>query len=101
MHRSSYRAWRDRPKTLAPDEQRLRERVKATHMLSNGSAGQNHCEEGDGRRASVKPLSRAGACRRWAYLAMVLDLFARRPVGVGVIVDTRQRADEKGTYYGL
>lgn len=33
VHRSSYRAWHDRPKTLAPEERRLRERVKDTHTL--------------------------------------------------------------------
>ena len=39
VHRSSYRAWRDRPKGLSEEECRLREQVKAAHALSNGSAG--------------------------------------------------------------
>ncbi|MET0001938.1 MAG: IS3 family transposase, partial [Candidatus Thiodiazotropha lotti] len=39
IHRSSYRAWRDRPTQLSETEQRLREQVKTAHELSNGSAG--------------------------------------------------------------
>lgn len=134
VHRSSYRAWRDRPKVLPTQEQQLREQVTAAHELSNGSAG--------GRTIATlltlagTPLSRYRASRRmkllglvssqspahkykraeqphvrisnrldrqfnvqspnqvwagditfvwtgkrWAYLALVLDLFARRPVG--------------------
>jgi putative transposase len=134
VHRSSYRAWHDRPKTLSPEEHRLRERVKAAHTLSNGSAGARTIArlvtaEGialsryrAGRRmqalglvSSQQPKHRYKKAdqphigvpnrldrqfdvdapnkvwtgdityvwtgRRWAYLAMVLDLFARRPVG--------------------
>ena len=134
VHRSSYRAWHDRPKTLAPEERRLRERVKDAHTLSNGSAGARTIAkmltaEGlplsryrAGRRMQVlglvssqQPTHRYKKAdqprlnipnrldrqfdvdapntvwtgdityvwtgRRWAYLALVLDLFARRPVG--------------------
>ena len=39
IHRSSYRAWRARPKELSVGERNLWERVTAAHRLSNGSAG--------------------------------------------------------------
>jgi len=134
VHRSSYRAWYDRPKTLSTDERWLRERVEAAHALSNGSAGARTIAkivtaEGlplsryrAGRRMQVlglvssqQPTHRYKKAeqphvdipnrldrqfdvavpntvwtgdityvwtgRRWAYLALVLDLFARRPVG--------------------
>lgn len=134
VQRSSYRAWHDRPKTLAPEERRLRERVKDAHRLSNGSArartiAKTVTAEGlplsryrAGRRmqtlglvSSQQPAHRYKKAeqphtgipnrlgrqfdidapnkvwtgdityvwtgRRWAYLARVLDLFARRPVG--------------------
>ena len=134
IHRSSYRAWRDRPKGVSETESRLREQVKAAHALSNGSAGARSiatlvAQGGTplsryrasrrmkllGLVSSQQPTHRykkadqphvdipnrldrqfdveapnqvwAGdityvwAGKRWAYLAMVLDLFARKPVG--------------------
>lgn len=134
VHRSSYRAWRDRPAELAPEETRVRTLMKAAHRLSNGSAGARTIarmvtEQGvplsryrAGRRmkrlglvSSQQPSHRYKKAeqphvgipnrldrqfdvaapnqvwvgdityiwtgRRWAYLAMVLDLFARKPVG--------------------
>ena len=134
IQRSSYRAWRDRPKVVSLEEQRLREQVKAAHALSNGSAGARSIAKmvttagtplsryRAGRRmkllglvSSQQPAHRykkadqphvnipnrldrafdvaepnqvwAGDItyvwtgKRWAYLALVLDLFARRPVG--------------------
>ncbi len=134
VHRSSYRAWRDRPKRLSEAERRLREQVKTAHELSNGSAGARSIARMV--TAQGNPLSRYRATRRmqalglvssqqpkhrykkaeqphinipnrldrqfdvdapnkvwagdityiwtgrrWAYLAIVLDLFARQPVG--------------------
>ena len=134
VHRSSYRAWRDRPKRLSETERQLREQVKAAHELSNGSAGARTIASMV--TAQGYPLSRYRATRRmqalglvssqhpkhrynksgqphinipnrlnrqfdvdapnvvwagdityiwagcrWAYLAVVLDLFARQPVG--------------------
>jgi putative transposase len=134
IQRSSYRAWRDRPRVVPLEEQRLCEQVKAAHALSNGSAGARSIAKmvttagtplsryRAGRRmkllglvSSQQPLHRykkadqphanipnrldrafdvaepnqvwAGDItyvwtgKRWAYLALVLDLFARRPVG--------------------
>ncbi|VAW79563.1 Transposase InsO for insertion sequence element IS911 [hydrothermal vent metagenome] len=134
VHRSSYRAWRDRPQELSAEECQLREQVKSAHVLSNGSAGARSIATmltnagtplsryRAGRRmkllglvSSQTPKHRykkadqphvtipnrldrqfdvaapnqvwAGDItyvwtgKRWAYLAMVLDLFARRPVG--------------------
>lgn len=134
IHRSSYRAWRDRPKEVSAEECRLREQIKAAHVLSHGSAGARSIATMI--TAAGTPLSRYRAGRRmkrlglvscqtpvhkyrkadqphvaipnrldrqfkvdapnqvwagdityvwtgarWAYLALVLDLFARRPVG--------------------
>jgi putative transposase len=134
IQRSSYRAWRDRPRVVPLEEQRLREQVKAAHALSNGSAGARSIAKmvttagtplsryRAGRRmkllglvSSQQPVHRyrkadqphvnipnrldrafdvaepnqvwAGDItyvwtgKRWAYLALVLDLFARHPVG--------------------
>lgn len=134
VHRSSYRAWRDRPRELPVQEQQLREQVAAAHELSNGSAGartiatlltragtplsryrasrrmkvlglvssqppahkykradQPHVRISNrlDRQFDVQAPNKAWAGditfvwtgKRWAYLAMVLDLFARRPVG--------------------
>jgi putative transposase len=134
VHRSSYRAWRDRPKALPAPEQQLREQVTAAHELSNGSAGartiatlltmagtplsryrasrrmkllglvssqppahkykkadQPHVRIANqlDRQFDVHAPNQAWTGditfvwtgRRWAYLALVLDLFARRPVG--------------------
>ena len=39
VHRSSYRAWRDRPQTPKPEELRLQVMIKNAYQLSNGSAG--------------------------------------------------------------
>lgn len=69
VQRSSYRAWRDRPKTLSPEEHQLRQRVKAAHALSNGSAGARTI-------ASMVttagfPLSRYRAGRRMKALGLV------------------------------
>ena len=134
VHRSSYRAWRNRPKELPAPEQQLREQVTAAHELSNGSAGartiatlltmagtplsryragrrmkvlglvssqppahkykkadQPHVRISNqlDRQFDVQAPNQAWAGditfvwtgKRWAYLALVLDLFARRPVG--------------------
>ena len=134
VHRSSYRAWRDRPTGFKPEELRLQALVKAAHKVSNGSAGARTvativtqsgtplCRYRAGRRMKLLGLESTqmpshkykkaeqphvdipnlldrefdvqqpntawsgdityiwtGA--RWAYLAVVLDLFARKPVG--------------------
>jgi len=134
VHRSSYRAWRDRRRGVSVEEYQLCEQIKAVHSLSNGSAGARSIAQMV--TASGTPLSRYRAGRRmkrlglvssqqqkhryrkadqlhvgipnrldrqfdvkapntvwsgdityvwtgkrWAYLALVLDLFARRPVG--------------------
>jgi len=134
VHRSSYRAWRDRPNAIPVGELQLREQIKAVHALSNGSAGARSIAKmltiagtplsryRAGRRmkllglvSSQQPVHRYRKAdqphvnipnrldrvfdvaqpnqvwtgdityiwtgKRWAYLAMVLDLFARRPVG--------------------
>lgn len=134
VHRSSYRAWRDRPRALPLQEQQLREQVTAAHELSNGSAGARtiasmltmsgaplsryrasrrmkllglvssqppahkykrvdqphaHISNQLDRRFDVEAPNQVWAGditfvwtgKRWAYLAVVLDLFARRPVG--------------------
>lgn len=134
VHRSSYRAWRSRPKTLLKDERQLREQIETAHALSNGSAGARTIASmvsaqglplsryRAGRRmkamglvSSQQPRHRYKKAeqphlgipnrldrqfkvdapnqvwtgdityiwtgRRWGYLAMVLDLYARRPVG--------------------
>lgn len=134
IHRSSYRAWRDRPKGVSVEERQLCAKIKAVHALSNGSAGARSIAKmvttagmplsryRAGRRmklldlvSSQAPVHRyrkadqphinipnrldrafdvaepnqvwAGDItyvwtgKRWAYLALVLDLFARRPVG--------------------
>ena len=134
VQRSSFRAWRDRPKGLPAGERYLRDRVRAAHTLSNGSAGarsiarmvtaeglplsryraskrmkalglvstqlprhryrkadQPHCNIPNrlDRQFDVKAPNHVWAGdityiwtgRRWAYFAIVLDLFARRPIG--------------------
>ena len=69
IHRSSYRAWRDRPKVVSVEERRLCEQIEAAHTLSNGSAG---------ARSIAKmvttigtPLSRYRAGRRMKLLGLV------------------------------
>jgi len=50
VHRSSHRAWRDRPKGLPLEKKRLRARIKAVHTVSRGSAGivaRQVCGQGD------------------------------------------------------
>ena len=134
VHRSSYRAWRDRSKRVSSEEIKLLAMIKTMHALSNGSAGARSLA--DMVTAQGIPLSRYRAGRRmkrlglvssqvpshrykkadqphvsipnrldrqfdveapnqvwagdityvwsgkrWAYLAVVLDLFARKPVG--------------------
>ncbi|CAM4300876.1 Integrase catalytic domain-containing protein [Vreelandella rituensis] len=134
VHRSSYRAWRDRDRTPCDSEQKLQDQVIEAHTASNGSAGARTIasmvtQAGTplsryraGRRmkqlglVSTQPPSHAykkadqphldipnhldrafdvqapnqvwtgditfiwtGA--RWAYLAIVIDLFSRKPVG--------------------
>ncbi len=134
VHRSSYRNWHTRPKGLSEDEEYLRERVKAVHKQSRGSAGARSIArmvttEGLalsryraarrmaslGLKSTQQPKNRykkadqphteiANTLNRefdvsapnkvwagdityiwtgddWAYLAVVLDLFARQPVG--------------------
>lgn len=134
VHRSSYRAWRDRPTDPKPEELQLRALVKAAHKVSNGSAGARSIakivtQSGTslsryraGRRMKLLGLASAQVPAhaykkaeqphidipnlldrqfdvqqpntawagdityvwtgvRWAYLAVVLDLFARKPVG--------------------
>ena len=134
VHRSSYRAWSNRPKTLSPEEIQLQERIKVNHQISNGSAGartiakmvttegiplsryraarrmkvlglvscqqpkhrykkaeQLHLEIPNllERKFDVKIPNQVWAGditfiwtgQRWAYLAMVIDLYARKPVG--------------------
>ncbi|PXX88318.1 IS3 family transposase, partial [Marinobacter vulgaris] len=134
VHRSSYRAWRDRDRTLCEAERKLQDQVTEAHTASNGSAGARTIasmvtQAGTplsryraGRRmkqlglVSTQPPSHAykkaeqphldipnhldrefdvqepnqvwagditfiwtGA--RWAYLAVVIDLFSRKSVG--------------------
>lgn len=134
VHRSSYRAWRSRPKTLPKNERQLREQIHAAHALSNGSAGARTIASMVSAQGLALSRYRAGrrmkamglvssqqsrhrykkaeqshlgipnhldrqftvdapnqvwagdityvwTGRRWGYLAMVLDLYARRPVG--------------------
>jgi putative transposase len=134
VQRSSYRAWHNRPKTLSPEESRLREHVKAAHTLSNGSAGARtiatlvtaqglplsryrarrrmqalglvSCQQPKHRYKKAEQvhlnipnllerqfdvdapnkvwagdITYIWTGKRWAYLAMVIDLFARKPVG--------------------
>lgn len=134
VHRSSYRAWRDRSTGPKPEELKLQALVKAAHKASNGSAGARSIAKIVTQAGT--PLSRYRAGRRmkllglessqvpshaykkaeqphidipnlldrefdveqpdtawagdityiwtgtrWAYLAVVLDLFARKVVG--------------------
>ncbi|MBN8240840.1 MULTISPECIES: IS3 family transposase [Marinobacter] len=134
VHRSSYRAWRDRDRTPCEAEQALQEQVMEAHETSNGSAGARTIASMV-TQAGI-PLSRYRASRRmkqlglvstqppshvykkadqphldipnlldrefdveepnqvwtgditylwtgarWAYLAVVIDLFSRKPVG--------------------
>lgn len=134
MHRSSYRAWRDRPERVNREEVRLLAMIKTMHTLSNGSAGARSIADmvttqgiplsryRAGRRMKrlglvsnqvpahrykkanqphvsipnrldrqfdvdtpnrvwVGDITYVWSGKRWAYLAMVLDLFARKPVG--------------------
>ena len=134
VHRSSYRAWRDRDRTPCKAEQKLLDQVVEAHAASNGSAGARSIAKMVTQTGM--PLSRYRASRRmkqlglvstqppshtykkadqqhldipnlldrefnvkapnqvwtgdityiwigvcWAYFAVVLDLFARKPVG--------------------
>ena len=134
VHRSSYRAWRDRPQLPKPEELRLQVLIKESHQLSNGSAGarsiatmvttagvslsryragrrmkalglvSNQQPKHRYKKASKEHISIPNKLarnfdvsapnqvwtgdityiwtgKRWAYLAVVLDLFARKPVG--------------------
>jgi putative transposase len=69
VHRSSYRAWRNRPKQISEAEQRLREQIKTTHELSNGSAGARSIAKMV--TAQGYPLSRYRARRRMQALGLV------------------------------
>ena len=134
MHRSSYRAWRDRDQTPCEAEQALQKLILDAHEASNGSAGARTLASMVTLEGT--PLSRYRARRRmkllglvstqppghaykkadqphldipnhlnrefdvkepnkvwtgdityiwtgerWAYLAVVIDLYARKPVG--------------------
>lgn len=134
IHRSSYRYWVGRPRSLSTERIKLRSEVRRAYELSNGSAGARTIA--DIVTARGTPLSRYRAAnlmkdlelvscqlpghsyrkttqehpaapnllnrqfavtepnqvftgdvtyiwtgQRWAYLAVVLDLFARKPVG--------------------
>ena len=134
VHRSSYRAWRNRDNTPSETEQKLQELVIEAHEASSGSAGARSIasmvtQAGTplsryraGRRmkqlglVSTQPPSHAykkaeqphldipnvldrefdvkapnqvwagdityiWTGSRWAYLAVVIDLFSRKPVG--------------------
>lgn len=134
VHRSSYRAWRERDTRLSEEEQSLLDSIVEAHTASNGSAGARSIASmvtlagtplsryRAGRRmkqlglASTQPPSHAykkaeqphldipnlldrefdvktpnkvwagdityiWAGTRWAYLALVIDLFSRKPVG--------------------
>lgn len=134
IHRSSYRAWRDRSRVVSPEELLLREQIQVVHELSNGSAGaraiatmvtmagQPLSRYRAGRRMKLLGLQSnqppthqykkadqphvsipnrldrkfdvaapnkvwtgdityIWSGKRWVYLAVVLDLFARKPVG--------------------
>ena len=75
VHRSSYRAWRSRPKGLSAAEQRLRAHVKAAHALSNGSAGARSIAAIV--TAQGLPLSRYRATRRMQALGLVSSQLPR------------------------
>jgi putative transposase len=75
VHRSSYRAWRKRPKGLSAEEQRLRSHVKAAHTLSNGSAGARTITTIV--TAQGFPLSRYRATRRMRVLGLVSSQLPR------------------------
>lgn len=134
VHRSSYKYWRKRLKTIDPKHVALCSEIKSAHAVSNGSAGARTIAE----IVTTKgiPLSRYRAGKlmkkldlvssqppkhaykkatqvhldipntlnrqfavtepnqvwcgdvtyvwigtRWAYLAVVMDLFARKPIG--------------------
>jgi len=134
VHRSSYRAWRDRDQTPCKAEQELQKLILVAHEASNGSAGARTLASMVTQAGT--PLSRYRAGRRmkqlglvstqppnhaykkasqphldipnhldrefdakepnqvwagdityiwtgarWAYLAVVIDMFARKPVG--------------------
>jgi len=134
VHRSSYRAWRDRDRSPCETEQKLLDQVVEAHEASNGSAGARSIASMVTQAGT--PLSRYRASRRmkqlglvstqppshaykkadqphldipnlldrefnvkepnqvwsgdityiwtgarWAYLAVVIDLFSRKPVG--------------------
>lgn len=69
IHRSSYRAWRDRPRALPAQESQLREQIKAAHARSNGSAGARSIATMV--TAAGTPLSRYRAGRRMKRLGLV------------------------------
>ncbi|WP_229359207.1 IS3 family transposase [Halomonas salipaludis] len=134
VHRSSYRAWRDRDRRPSETEQKLLDQIVEAHTISNGSAGARSIAKMVTQAGT--PLSRYRASRRmkqlelvstqppshaykkadqphldipnfldrkfdvkepnqvwtgditylwtgarWAYLAVVIDLYARKPVG--------------------
>ena len=134
VHRSSYRAWRDRDREPSEAEKKLLDEVVEAHVASNGSAGARSIATMVTQAGT--PLSRYRASRRmkqlglvstqppgyaykkadqphldipnlldrefdvnvpnrvwsgdityiwtgarWAYLAVVIDLFSRKPVG--------------------
>jgi putative transposase len=68
VHRSSYRAWRDRPADPNPEELQLQALVKAAHKTSNGSAGARSIAKMVTQ--SGTPLSRYRARRRMKLLGL-------------------------------
>lgn len=134
VHRSSYRAWRDRDRGPCEAEQKLLEQVVEAHAASHGSAGARSIAKmvtqsgtslsryrasrrmkqlglvstqppGHAYRKAAQPhldipnrldrefdakapnqvwagdITYIWTGRRWAYLAVVIDLFSRKPVG--------------------
>ncbi len=80
VHRSSYRYWKNRPEK--PDGRRavLRSQVLELHGISHGSAGARSIAT-MATRMWCGDVTYIWTGKRWAYLAVVLDLFARKPVG--------------------
>ena len=134
IHRSSYKYWIERPKTIGAEHIQLLSEVRAAHTESKGSAGARTIANIVTTKGTALSRYRAGklmkqldlvSCQmpkhnykkaeqehlvipnkldrqftvskpnqvwcgdvtyiwigaRWAYLAVVLDLFARRPIG--------------------
>ncbi|MGY4877897.1 IS3 family transposase, partial [Vreelandella aquamarina] len=69
VHRSSYRAWRDRDRTPCKAEQELQEQVIEAHETSKGSAGARTIASMV-TQAGI-PLSRYRASRRMKQLGLV------------------------------